>query len=168
MTRPSQLAFRDFDVWEMPSTRRPGSALVSLISLKLGISAQKLFFHPPPEMFPHYSARMLLAGSDTVGLTLQGLMGKGVTRQNTVVFQLLIWSTSCQTCLKRCCCHIRANKNPGELALPIGMIQRSQSDEQQPGRNLQLYLHFQMHLSLTCSVPIKLQLGGTRLSNNQK
>lgn len=145
-----------------------GLVLVFLISLKPGLWAQQLFFRPPPEMFPHYSAPILLAGRDVVSFTSQGLMGKGVTCQNPVVSQLLMWSKSCQTCLKRCCCHIRANKNPGEIARSIGMVQRSQLDEQQPRRNMQFYLHFQMCLSLTPSVLIKLQLGGIPLSNNQK
>lgn len=67
-----------------------GLLLVFLISFKPGLWAQKLFFRPPPEMFPHYSAPILLAGRDVVSLTSQGLMGKGVTHQNPMVFQLLI------------------------------------------------------------------------------
>lgn len=39
---------------------------VFLRSFKLGLSTQNLFFRPLPEMFPHYSAQILLAGRNVV------------------------------------------------------------------------------------------------------
>lgn len=133
---PGLWCLRNASYWETQCWRLP------LYLLKSEIQAWKMFFRLP-EMFERFSSDAL--GRDTVSLTSQGLMGKGVTRENTVVLLLLIWSKSCQICLQKCRCHIRSSTNPGEIKRsPSEWCSVPSFDEQQPRRNTQLYLHFQL------------------------
>lgn len=126
MTWPSQPTFLDFDVCKMARCGETGGWHLSLsYLLNSELQALMIFFTPASEMFSHYTAQMLLAGSD-----MFDLIGAKVWR----VLVRMLWHfnpwwgyESSQIHFKgRYWWHIRSNKNLGGITPTVGMGQRSQ------------------------------------------